>query len=125
MRALDHLRVEHVGKHDPRGVERCSRVPGYRDFQQGRKRFADHVEIDRRIALLLPGHNLLVAFDQLVAGQMAATRGVVPHHRLVDDDRTMRCRFDLGLSSILAPLVPKQAHKQWTNCRFTAVELEE
>src|SRR5919106_1574436 len=41
-------------------------------------------EVNGRVALPLLGHDFLVAFDELVAGSVAATGREVPHHRELD-----------------------------------------
>src|SRR5207249_10194333 len=57
----------------------------------------------RRVALPLFRRDLLITFDENVAGQMTATGREIPDHRLSDNNRRfqLRLNFQLGLLRIL------------------------
>src|ERR1700733_13434110 len=57
-------------------------------------RLADDIQIFRRVALPLPRDEFLVAFHQRVFRPMSAARGEVPHHRLLNDDASLRIGYD-------------------------------
>src|SRR6267142_3668210 len=97
MRVDDQLDPHLVREVDAGRVLGLAGVPRDRDFRHRRQRLADDVEILRRIALPLLRDDLLVAFDEHVFGTVATAGGVVPHHRLVDDDRLLGPGDDLLL----------------------------
>ena len=66
-------------------------------------RLADRVQVLRRIALPLLRDDLVVALHEHVFGPVAAAGGVVPHHRLVDDDGLLGTGDDL-----VDPRLPSQ-----------------
>ena len=91
----EQLHPKHVGEIDASGVLGFARKPRDPHFRHGRMRLADDIQIFRRVALPLPGNELLVAFHQRVFRTMSPAGREVPHHRLLDDDASLRLGYDL------------------------------
>src|SRR5438128_48915 len=97
MRAREKLRVEQVGKPNARGVFGFAREARNRDLRHRRHRLSNHIQILRRIALPLFRDDLFVAFDERIAGQMAAAGREIAHHRQLYLNERLRLWFEFYL----------------------------
>ena len=103
--------MEHVRQNHTRCILGFTQEPGYGDLRHRRHRFSDDLQVFGRVTLPLPRDDLLIAFGEHVARQMAATRREIPDHRLTDHHGRFEFRLDLdlGFLRILAHFVPRCA----------------